>query len=147
MRLRVIFYDSVILLLWAFVCFFFLGTIGFNIVFDAFGLFTGFVFGAAVTLKQLSFLKEKGEIRVTLKTLAYVLLIIITVVPISLYLVLSLGLETGIKMLNFIYPSIPAFYAARIALYSNWERKHEKHILFKGPMFTGVYAVPRDLEK
>jgi len=139
-KLRAVFFDGVTLLLWSFACFIFLGTIGFNLVFDVFGFVAGLVLGVAVALRQLSFLKEKGEIRVTLKTLACVLLIVFTAIPFSLYLVFSFGLETGIKMANFIYPFILALYTARIILYLNWERKHRSLILCDGLLLTRVYA-------
>jgi len=143
MRLRAVFFDSVLFLIWTFACFIYLRAFGFRIAFGAFGLAAGFIFGVAVAIRQLRFIQEKGEFRATLKTWAFILLTIIVVVPIVLYLLSTLGLETGIQMISFIYPFIPALYAARIILYLNWEKKNQKHILFDGHVLTRVYAAPR----
>jgi len=48
-------------------------------------------------------------------------------------------------MLNFACPIILAFYAARMILYLDWERKHARRIFFEMPyglVLTRVYAVP-----
>ena len=146
MGTREIFLDGVVFLLWAFLCFVYLGVIGFDILPSSLGVVFGLVFGVAVALIRLRSLEKNREFRVTLKSYAIALITIIILVPIILYLLFSLGLEVGIRMFSFTYPFILASYAAKIALYSNWERKHKKHILFEGLVFTRVYAVPRNLE-
>ena len=146
MGTRVVFLDGIVFLLWAFLCFIYLGLIGFNILLSSLGVVSGLVFGVAVSLRYIKSLEKKGEIRVTFKTLAFVLLTISIVLGIILYLLFSFGLEVGIQMVSFTYPFLPALYGARLVLYMNWERKHKKHILFDGLVFTRVYAVPRDLK-
>jgi len=140
MRLRAVFFDGVMLLLWAFIAFIYHGFYGFNILLSGLGVVFGLVFGVAVTLKYISSLEKNGEFKATLKTLAFTLLTLIIIVPIALYLLFRFGLEAGKQMLSFLYPSVPAVYAGRIVLFLSWERKHEKLILFDGPK---VYAVPR----
>jgi len=146
MGTRAVFLDGIVFLLWAFLCFIYLGLIGFNILLSSLGVVSGLVFGVAVSLRYIKSLEKKGEIRVTFKTLAFVLLTISIVLGIILYLLFSFGLEVGIQMVSFTYPFLPALYGARLVLYMNWERKHKKHILFDGLVFTRVYAVPRDLK-
>lgn len=142
---RAVFFDGVAFLLWAFLCFVYLGIYRFNILLSSLGVVFGLVFGAAVALKHISSIEKNGEFRVTLKAWAFLLLTIIIVVPIVLYLPISLGLEAGIQMVRFLYPSIPALYPAKIILYLNWERKHKKLILYDGLVTTRVYA-PQDLK-
>lgn len=142
MRLRAVFVDGVTFLLWAFICFIYLGIYGFNILLSSLGVVFGLIFGVAVALKYISSLEKKGEIKVTLKTWAYLLLTIIILVSIALYFLFSLGLKAGIQLLSFLCPFILALYAARIVLYLSWERKNKKHILSDGLVFTRVYAVP-----
>jgi len=72
------------------------------------------------------------------------LLTIIIVMPISIYLIFNYGPTVGILMVGFIYPYLPAFYAARIILYLNWERKNQKLILSD---LTRAYVAPRNFEK
>ena len=143
MGVRAIFLDAVVFLLYAFICFIYLGIYRFNILLSSLGFVFGLVFGVAAALKQISSLEKIGELRATLKTWAFMLLTIIILVPIALYLLFSLGPEAGIQMLSFIYPSIPALYTARIILFLNWERKHKRLILFEGLVFTRIYAVLR----
>ena len=97
-----------------------------------------------IPLKQISSLEKNGEFKVTLKTGALMLLTIIIIIPIAIYLIFSYGPIVGIPMLSFLYPSIPAIYAARIILYLNWERKNQKLILSD---LTRVYVAPRNFEK
>ena len=146
MGTRAVFLDGIVFLLWAFLCFIYLGVIGFNILLSSLGVVSGLVFGVAVSLRYIRSLERKGEIRVNLKTLAFMLLTIGIVLGIILYLLFSFGLEVGIQMVSFTYPFLPALYGAQIVLYMNWERKHKKHILFDGLVLTRVYAVPRDLK-
>ena len=146
MGTRAVFLDGIVFLLWAFLCFIYLGVIGFNILLSSLGVVSGLVFGVAVSLRYIRSLERKGEIRVNLKTLAFMLLTISIVLGIILYLLFSFGLEVGIQMVSFTYPFLPALYGAQIVLYMNWERKHKKHILFDGLVLTRVYAVPRDLK-
>jgi len=143
MRLRAVFFDGVMALLWAFACFFFLGVVGVNVPIIFLGVLSGIIYGSAVALKYIGSIEKNREFRVTLKTWAVMLLAIIIAVPIFLYLFLSLGLEAGIIMINFIYPVLLAFYAARITLYLNWERKNARRIVFDGLLaVTRVYATP-----
>ena len=148
MGTRAVLLDCVVFLLWAFVCFFYLGVIGFNVLFSILGVVSGLIFGIIVALRYIKSLEKKGEIKVTFKTLAFMWLTIGIILGIVLYFLFSLELELEALILinNFVYPFIPALYAARIALYMNWERKHRKHILFEGLVLTRVYAVPTDLE-
>jgi len=143
MRHRAVFFDGVMIPLWAFVCFLYLRLVGLDILLIGLGVLFGLICGAAVALKYIGSIEKKGEYRVTLKTWAFLLLTIIIVVSILLYLLFSLGLEVGIQMVSFLYPSIPALYATRMILYLNWERKHARRILFDGLLVvTSVYAVP-----
>ncbi|TEU06267.1 hypothetical protein E3I90_02620 [Candidatus Bathyarchaeota archaeon] len=144
MGTRAVFLDGIVFPLGVFLCFFYLGVFGFNILLSGLGVVFGLVFGVAVALRYIRILERKGEIRVTLKSLAFMLLTIGIVLGIALYLLFSLGLEAGIQIGSFIYPFFPALFGARIVLYMNWERKHKKHILFEGLVFTRVYAVPKD---
>ena len=144
MGTRAVFLDGIVFLLWAFLCFIYLGVIGFNILLSGLGVVLGLVSGVAVALRYIRILERKGEIRVNLKTLAFMWLTIGIVLVIIIYLLFSLGLEVGIQMVSFLYPFLPALFGARIVLYMNWERKHKKHILSDGLVFTRVYAVPRD---
>jgi len=143
---RVVFLDGIVFLLWAFICFMNLGVCGFDIILSSLGIVSGLVFGVAVALRFIKSLERKGEFRATLKGLALALLTIIILVPIATYLLFSFGLEAVIQMGHFLYPFVPALYGAQIVLYMNWERKHKKHILFDGLVFTRVYAVPRNFE-
>lgn len=146
MGTRAVFLDGIVFLLGTYLCFarYYLGFIGFNILLSGLGVVFGLVFGVAVALRYIRSLERKGEIRVTLKSLAFMLLTIGIALGIALYLLFSLGLEAGIQIGSFIYPFFPALFGARIVLYMNWERKHKKHILFEGLVFTRVYAVPKD---
>jgi hypothetical protein len=146
MRLRAVFFDGLMVLLWAFLAFFYLDIFGFHILLVFLGVVFGLVLGVAVALRQISSIEKIGELKATLKTWAFVLLTIIILVPTTLYLLFRLGLEAGIQILSFLYPSIPVIYAARMILYLNWERKHKRLILFDGLWFTRVYAVPRTRE-
>jgi len=143
---RAVFLDGIVLPLWAFICFMNLGVFGFDIILSSLGIVSGLVFGVAVALRYIKSLEKKGEIRVTFKTLAFMLLTIGIALGIIIYLLFSFGLEAVIQMGHFLYPFVPALYGAQIVLYMNWERKHKKHIMFDGLVFTRVYAVPRDLE-
>lgn len=147
MRLRAVFLESVILLLWAFICFIYLRVIGFNIFLSVIGVISGLVFGSVVALKYISSLEKEGEVRVNLRTLVFLLLITGILISISLLLLFNLGVEVGIQMVSFIYPFVPAVYAARVVLYSNWERKHGRLILFDGFLLGRVYAVPKTGER
>ena len=146
MGTRAVFLDGIVLPLWAFICFMNLGVFGFDIILSSLGIVSGLVFGVAVALRYIKSLEKKGEIRVTFKTLAFMLLTIGIALGIIIYLLFSFGLEAVIQMGHFLYPFVPALYGAQIVLYMNWERKHKKHIMFDGLVFTRVYAVPRDLE-
>lgn len=146
MGTRAIFLDSVTFLFGAFICLFHFGILGFNILLSSLGVVSGIVFGVALSLTYIHSLEKNGEFKATLKTWAFTLFTIIILLSIILYLLFSFGLEAGIQIGSFIYPFIPALFGARIVLYSNWERKHKKHILFDGLVLTRVYAVPRDLE-
>jgi hypothetical protein len=128
------------ILLWAFICFIYLGIFGFNILLSVLGVIFGLVVGISVALKQLISLEKNGEFKVTLKTGALMLLTIIIAESIAIYLIFSYGLGVGIPMLSFLYPYLPAFCAARIILYLKWERKNLKLILSN---WTRVYVVPR----
>jgi len=143
---RAVFLDGIMFLLWGFLCLFYSARFSFNILLSSLGVVFGLVSGVAVALRYIRSLERKGEIRVNLKTLAFMWLTIGIVLVIIIYLLFSLGLEVGIQMVSFLYPFLPALYGARIILYMNWERKHKKHILFDGLVRTRVYAVPRDLE-
>lgn len=152
MGTRAVFLDGIVFLLGVFLCFarYYLGFIGFNILLSGLGVVFGLVFGVAVALRYIRSLERKGEIRVTLKSLAFMLLTIGIALGIALYLLFSLGLEASqltkrsSQIGSFIYPFFPALFGARVVLYMNWERKHKKHILFEGLVFTRVYAVPKD---
>ncbi|MDH5689998.1 MAG: hypothetical protein OEY81_01035 [Candidatus Bathyarchaeota archaeon] len=98
------FFDAVVFLLWAFLCFIYLGIYRFNILLSSLGFVFGLVFGVTAALKQISSLEKIGELRATLKTWAFMLLTIIILVPIVLYLLFSLGPEAGIQMLSFKWP-------------------------------------------
>jgi len=141
---RAVFFDGLLFLLWTFLCFIYLGIFGFNILLCGLGVIFGLVLGISVALKQISSLEKNGEFKVTLKTGALMLLTIIIAIPIAIYLIFSYGLGVGIPMLSFLYPYLSAFYAARIILYLNWERKNQKIILSD---LTRVYAAPRNFEK
>jgi peptidoglycan/LPS O-acetylase OafA/YrhL len=144
MGARAVLLEGVVLLLWASLCFYYhVVVIGFDILFSILGVVSGLIIGTMVALRYLKSLEEKGEFQVTLKIGALTLLTLIIVIPIAIYLILSYGLIVGIPMLSFVYPCLPALYAARIILYLNWERKHKKHILFDGRVLTRVYAAPR----
>ena len=119
MKLRAIFFDGVMFLLWGFLCLFYSARFSFNILLSSLGVIFGPVFGVGVTLIRLNSLEKNGEFRATLKTLALALLTIIILVPIALYLLFTFGLEFGFQMVSFLYPFIPALYAARIVLYMN----------------------------
>lgn len=144
MRTRAIFFDGILFLLWAFLCFINLRLVSFNILLSGLGVIFGLVFGVAIALRYIRSLEKNGEFRVTRKTWAFALLAIDIALGIALYFLFRLGLEAGIQMVSFLYPYIPAFYVARIAVYSNWERRHKKHISFDGLVLTRVYTVPRD---
>jgi hypothetical protein len=141
---RVVFFDGVILLLWTFACFIYLGIFGFNILLCSLGVVFGFVFGILGALKQISSLEKNGEFKVTLKIGALMLLTIIIAIPIAIYSIFIYGTSAGFLMLSFIYPYLPAFYAARIILYLTWERKTRRLILYD---WTRVYVASRNFEK
>jgi len=143
-RPRAVFLDGVMFLVGGFLCLFYSARFSFNILLSSLGVVFGLVFGVGVAQIRLNSLEKNGEFRATLKGLALALLTIIILVPIALYLVFTFGLEFGIQMVSFLYPFVPASFAAKIALYLRWERKHKRHILFDGLMFTRVYAAPRD---
>jgi hypothetical protein len=130
---RVVFYDGLLILLSAFVCFINLRIFGFNILPVCLGVVFGLVFGIAVALKQTGSIEKNGEFKATRKTWAFILLaiiVIIILVPNALNLLYSLGLR--IQTLNFLYPLIPAVFAGRMILYLNWERKYKRRILLDG---------------
>ena len=54
--------DAVVLLLWAFICFFQFRIFGFNILLSGLGVVFGLGFGVAVALGQLSSLEKIGEL-------------------------------------------------------------------------------------
>jgi hypothetical protein len=143
-KTRAVFFDGIAFLLWTFACFIYLGIFGFNILLCGLGVVFGLVLGILVALKQISSLEKNGEFKVTLKIGALMLLTIIIAMPIAIYSIFSYGLRVGILMLSFIYPYLPAFYAARIILYLNWERKNQKLILSD---WTRVYVASRSFEK
>jgi len=129
--------------LWAFVCFLYLEVVGFDILPIGLGILSGLVYGVAVALKYIRSIEKNGEFRMTLKILAFILLTVIIIVSIVIYFLPALRPEAVIQMINFIYPVIPAFYAARMILYLSWERKHVRRILFDGLLVvTRVYAFP-----
>jgi hypothetical protein len=141
---RVVFFDGLTGLIWAFVCFINLGIFGFNVLPVCLGVVFGLVFGIAVALKQISSIEKNGEFKATRKTWAFVLLaiiVIIILVPNALNLLFSLGLR--IQTVSFVYPLPSAVFAGRMILYLNWERKHKRRVLFDGLVFTKFYAVPK----
>jgi len=64
---RAVFLDGIVFLLWVFLCFCYLGVIGFNILLSGLGVVSGLVFGVAVALRYIRSLERKGEIRLTLR--------------------------------------------------------------------------------
>jgi hypothetical protein len=152
MKLRAVFLDGIVFLLWASYVFFInldFGILGYswNFLFSGIGIVFGLVLGISESLKALSSLEKNGEFKTTLKTMVLMLLTIIIIIPIAIYLLLSYGPILGIPMLSFIYPSLLALYVARITLYLNWERKNQKLILFDGQRLQRVYVAPRNSEE
>jgi hypothetical protein len=143
MRVRAIFLDGAVLLVWTFQCLIYLGIFGFNILLGSGGVVFGLVFGVALALKQISSIEKNGEFRATIKTWAYALLIIIIFVLSYIYLLFSLESEAVIQIFSFAYLALFVLYATRIILYLNWERKHRRLIFSDGLVFTRVYSVPR----
>jgi hypothetical protein len=135
-KLRAVFFDGVMLLLFTFLCFIYHGIFGFNILFSGLGVVFGMVLRISVALKQISSLEKNGEFKVTLKTWVLMLLTIIIAIPIAIYLIFSYGPEVGIPMLSFLYPYLPVFYAARIILYLNWREKTRRSSYLISQEFT-----------
>jgi len=144
MRLRAVFFDVVLFLLWAVLCFIYFGILGFSILLAALGIVSGLAFGVVVALVQLDNLEKKGVFRPALKAFALALLTLTIGLPIVLYILLTWGKEGGVQTVGFMYPFIPALYAARITLYLNWERRHDK-LLFSN--WTKIYVAPKDSEE
>jgi len=145
---RAVFFDGAVCLLWVFACFLYLRLVGFNILIISIGLLSGVLYGAAVALKYIRSIEKNGEFRTTPKMLAFILLTIIIVVLVIIYVSPTLSFEAVIQMVNFIYPVLPAFYAARIIVYLSWERKNARRIVFDGLLVvTAVYAVPELRER
>jgi hypothetical protein len=140
---RAIFFDGAGSLLWAFAFFLYLWLFGVSIPFIGLGLLSGAVFGVAVALKHTRSIEKNGEFRTTPMMFAFVVLLIIVVVLVGIYVFPTLGLEALVEMLNFVYSILPAFFASRIVVYLNWERKNARHILVDSMwVITKVYAAP-----
>lgn len=140
---RAVFVDGAAGLLWAFACFIWLGVFGVNLPFIGLGLLLGAVYGAAVAVKQTRSIEKNGEFRTTLKMFAFFVLFVIVVVLVGIYVLPTLRLEALIQVTKVVYAIPPAFYASRIMVYLNWERKNARHVLFDSIwVITKVYAAP-----
>jgi hypothetical protein len=140
---RAVFLDGAAGLIWAFACLLYFRLLGVSIGFIGLGLLSGAVFGAVVALKHVRSIEKNGEFRTTLKMFAFVVVWIIVVALVGIYVFPSLRLEALVQMLNFVYSILPAFFASRIVVYLNWERKNARHILFDSMwVITKVYAAP-----
>ncbi len=135
--------DGAAGLLWTFAFFVYFGLLGVSIPFSGLGFLSGAVYGVVVALKHTRSIEKSGEFRTTLRMFGFLVLWIIVVVLVAIYVLPTLRLEALSQMLNFVYAIPPAFYASRIFVYLNWERKNARHILFDSMwVITKVYAAP-----
>lgn len=140
---RLVVFYTLFLPLWALLWFRFIVIYGLNLIIGCLGVVVGLLFGVLVVLRSTSILEGKGEIRVTLRTLAWLLFAVIAMISIGIYLILSLGLEAGIYMLNFAYPELVTSYVIVIVLFLKWEKKHKMLIMWDGLLRTRVYVVSK----
>lgn len=145
---RLVFLDGVNCVLFAFICLLSLKLVNLNIALIDLGLLSGLLCGVAVARKYTRSIEKNGEFRTTPKMLAFLLLTVIIIVLVTIYVLPTLSFEAVIQMINFTYPIYPAFFAGRMILYLNWERKNARRILFDGLLVvTTVYAVPELRER
>ena len=140
---RAVFLDGAAGVLWTLAWILFLRLIGASISFIGLGLLCGAIYGVVVALKHTRSIDKNGEFRTTGKMWAFVVLLVVVVVLIGVFLLPTLRLEVLIQLTGLVYAIPPAFYASRIMVYLNWERKNARHVLFDSMwVITKVYAAP-----
>jgi len=130
---RAIFFDSIVFLLWALICFYESSIVSFDIIFSGFGVL--------VALRQTRNLEIKGEIKTTLKTWVLILLVSVPTAFCLVFLLSIYGSKVGVPMVSFLVPAVPAMYLAKIIFSLNWERKNKRLILYD---FNRTYATSRN---
>ena|GEM_PF-5904717 len=133
MKPRAIFFDSIVFLLWALICFYESSIVSFDIIFSGFGVL--------VALRQTRNLEIKGEIKTTLKTWVLILLVSVPTAFCLVFLLSIYGSKVGVPMVSFLVPAVPAMYLAKIIFSLNWERKNKRLILYD---FNRTYATSRN---
>ena len=141
MKPRAIFFDSIVFLLWALICFYESSIVSFDIIFSGFGVVFGLGFGVLVALRQTRNLEIKGEIKTTLKTWVLILLVSVPTAFCLVFLLSIYGSKVGVPMVSFLVPAVPAMYLAKIIFSLNWERKNKRLILYD---FNRTYATSRN---
>lgn len=108
-----------------------------------FGLAAGLVLSTLFTQKQLKSLQEKGEIRLTLQTVLYIVGALLVFAGAFTWVVFSdLPVTIRVGLLNSVFASAPGVHAARAILFSNWERKNKKRI-FQNRWSSRLYVFPK----
>jgi hypothetical protein len=106
------------------------------------GILTGAIIGAALALNELRSLTEKGEYRIALSTILFVIATGLIMLGICSYFLTVSPLETD-AIMRLLWPIIPATAAARTILYVRWEKKYRRSILYASLISSRLYVFPK----
>jgi len=104
------------------------------------GLVIGAVLSAFWSRRQLRFLSEKGESRMSLATLLYIIGFFLIVGGVGFLLFQFLPIEMELSILNFMFPILPSSFAVETILFFNWEHKHHSRIMTSSGWVGGLYV-------
>jgi len=130
MGFRAVALDCLTLFLTGLMGFVYLGVFGLGVLPFSFGALSGLVCGVAMGMRFVRGLAETGEVRVSCRTLSFILLTFGGVLLILIGALLALDVDAKIQFLNFLWPLAFFLYAGRIAVFLRWELKHRLHIMF-----------------
>ena len=106
------------------------------------GVLVGTLSGAAVARRQLRFLTKNGETRVPLPTILFLVGGLLILLSFWFFFSISASIETLATVINFIYPTLPAYLASEAILFLRWERKHRK-LIIAGTWTNRLYVSPK----
>jgi uncharacterized membrane protein len=104
------------------------------------GLVLGGVLSAFWSRRQLRFLSEKRESRMSLATLLYIIGFFLIFGGVGFFLFQILPLEMELSILNFMFPILPSLSAVDTVLFFNWEHKHQQHTMASSGWVGGLYV-------
>ena len=105
------------------------------------GIISGIVLFGLVALRTLKIIEKKGVYSSSFHNLLFLIGIMIIIIGLLYWVFLILPLQSGIFILDFLYPMLPAALLTRTLLYWRWEQKNKR--LIYATSFSGkVYAYP-----